>query len=93
VTYDELKERVNALSETLDGISVEDMEFLLLRIELRQLLNRMDIAVVPQLSSGPDVDIDQLLLAVERDIHVEEKRANLITQISKVVGFVKNVVV
>jgi hypothetical protein len=93
VTYDELKERVNALSETLDGISVEDMEFLLLRIELRQLLNRMDIAVIPELSSTPDVDIDELLHAVERDIHVEEKRANLLTQISKVVDFVKKVVV
>jgi hypothetical protein len=90
VTFEELKGQVRELSSRLDVADVSDSALLKMRIELRQLLNQLDVAAVPVLENVPlEVDVDALLLAVDRDIEIEAKRANLIVQVGKVISFVK----
>lgn len=93
MTYQELKDQVTRLSEKLDGVSTSDPALLEQRIALRQLQNQMDIAVVPALGDQtPDVDVEALIGAVDADIAQAQKRAELASQIGRVIDFVKKFV-
>lgn len=90
MTYEELKDQVARLSGKLDGVSTSDPALLEQRIALRRLQNQMDIAAVPALGEEtPDVDVEALIGAVDADISHAQKRAQLVSQIGQVIGFVK----
>jgi hypothetical protein len=92
MTYEELKDQVTRLSEKLDGVNTSDPALLEQRIALRKLQNQMDIAAVPVLGEQtPDVDVEALIDAVHADIAQAGKRAQLVSQIGQVIGFVKKV--
>jgi hypothetical protein len=91
MTYDELKEQVRRLSQSLDALSgVRDPSVLEKRIELRQLLNQLDIAAVPSVPiSASDFAIEPLIAAVDRDMRDEASRVRLVSQIGSVIRLAK----
>jgi hypothetical protein len=93
MTYEELKDQVARLCGKLDGVSTSDPALLEQRIALRQLQNQMDIAAVPALGDEtPDVDVEALISAVDADILHAQERAQLVSHIGQVIGFVKKFV-